>query len=155
MKKVAPLLAIILLLCGCSKVAISPAIKPDFTEKAKIQFGDFSYNAKIKFDGEAVYITITDTNAKGLTISCNENTVTYSRNSFIKTANKKLVSPYNIAVIIYDIVKENQDKKPIFDNDKYCYKGIVSAGNYVLVLDNQSKLTSLEIKSANILVTFI
>lgn len=155
MKKIAPLLALVLLLCGCSKVAIFHAIKPTFTEKAKIQFGDFSYNAKIKLDGNKVYVTITDTNAKGLTISCDENTVTYSRNSFVKTANKKLVSPYNIAVIIYDVVTESIDKNPVLDNDKYCYKGIISAGDYVLTLDNQSKLISLEVKSANILVTFI
>ena len=145
----------VMLLCACTQVVKSPQIKNSFSQKATITIGDYSYTANVKFDGSKVYITPTSTNAKGMTISCDASTVTFTRRDMVNTAEKSKVSPYNPAVIIYDVITSSSASVPKKEGGNYTFSGKTSVGDYTLMMNESSDLLSLQIPTADFYVEFV
>ena len=146
----------VMLLCSCTQVVKSPQIKTSFSQKATITIGDYSYTANVKFDGSKVYITPTSTNAKGMTISCDASTVTFTRRDMVNTAEKSKVSPHNPAVIIYDVITSSSSASvPKKEGENCAFSGKSSVGDYTLMMNESSDLLSLQIPTADFYVEFV
>ena len=145
----------VMLLCSCTQTVKSPQIKTSFSQKATITIGDYSYTANVKFDGSKVYITPTSTNAKGMTISCDASTVTFTRRDMVNTAEKSKVSPYNPAVILYDVITSSSASASKKETESYAFSGKTSVGDYTLTINSSSDLVSLQIPTADFYVEFV
>ena len=128
----------VMLLCACTQVVKSPQIKTSFSQKAS-----------------KVYITPTSTNAKGMTISCDASTITFTRRDMVNTAEKSKVSPYNPAVIIYDVITSSSASVPKKEGGNYTFSGKTSVGDYTLMMNESSDLLSLQIPTADCYVEFV
>lgn len=146
---------VFLLLCGCSTVKSTVELKPKYSQTATVKMGEYSYSANVKFDGKSVYITPTSTNASGMTISCNASTVTFTRRDMVNTAEKSKVSPYNPAVIIYDVITSSSASVPKKEGGNYTFSGKTSVGDYTLMMNESSDLLSLQIPTADFYVEFL
>ena len=146
---------VFLLLCGCSTVKSTVELKPKYSQTATVKMGEYSYSANVKFDGKSVYITPTSTNAKGMTISCDASTVTFTRRDMVNTAEKSKVSPYNPAVIIYDVITSSSASVPKKEGGNYTFSGKTSVGDYTLMMNESSDLLSLQIPTADFYVEFL
>lgn len=146
---------VFLLLCGCSTVKSTVELKPKYSQTATVKMGEYSYSANVKFDGKSVYITPTSTNASGMTISCNGKDVAFSRRDMLTKADKSKVSPYNPAVIIYDVITSSSASVPKKEGGNYTFSGKTSVGDYTLMMNESSDLLSLQIPTADFYVEFL
>ncbi len=142
----------ILSFCGCSAVTNTVQLKSSYSQTATVKTGTFTYIANIKYDGKCVYITPTSTNASGMTISCNGKTVTFSRRDMLNKADKSKVSPYNPAVLLYDVLTSAELGKK--SNNNYIFGGKTSVGNYTLTVNESSELLSLNVPDAEFSIEF-
>lgn len=142
----------ILSFCGCSAATNTVQLKSSYSQTATVKTGTFTYTANIKYDGKCVYITPTSTNASGMTISCNGKTVTFSRRDMLNKADKSKVSPYNPAVLLYDVLTSAELGKK--SNNNYIFGGKTSVGNYTLTVNESSELLSLNIPDAEFSIEF-
>ncbi len=141
-----------LFLCGCSTVTNTVQLKSYYSQTATVKTGTFTYTANIKYDGKCVYITPTSTNASGMTISCNGKTVAFSRRDMLNEAVKSKVSPYNPAVLIYDVLTSAEFGKK--SNNNFIFGGKTSVGNYTLTVDKSAELISLNVPDAEFSIEF-
>ncbi len=142
----------ILSFCGCSVATNTVQLKSSYSQTAAVKTGTFVYTANIKYDGKCVYITPTSTNASGMTISCNGKTVTFSRCDMLNKADKSKVSPYNPAVLLYDVLTSAEFGKK--SNNNYIFGGKTSVGNYTLTVNESSELLSFNIPDAEFSIEF-
>lgn len=141
-----------MLLCGCSTVTNTVQLKSSYSQTAIVTTGDYTYTANVRYDGKCVYITPTSTNASGMTISCNGKTVAFSRRDMLNKADKSKVSPYNPAVLLYDVLTSAELGKKSDDN--YIFGGKTSVGNYILTVNKSAELLSLNIPDAEFSIEF-
>lgn len=132
MKKIIPLLFTLFMLVGCSQQNNAPALSDDFSSKAEIKVGDFSYSATIKWHNNKAFITANTTNAKGLTLCCDGVNVTYSYGRMLKKADINRVTKYNPALILYQVFSDNVPIKKA--GNKYTKCGILPVGKYELII---------------------
>ena len=142
----------VLLVCGCSTVTNTVQLKSSYSQAATVKTGDYTYTANVRYDGKCVYITPTSTNASGMTISCSGKTVTFSRRDMLNEADKSKVSPYNPAVLLYDVLTSAEFGKK--SNNNYIFGGKTSVGNYNLTVNKSAKLISLNIPDAEFSIEF-
>lgn len=143
------------MLCGCSKAAVMPKLSDTYCQTASVKIGDFTYSANIKYDGKCVYITPKSTNARGMTISCDGKTVTFTRRDMLKKADKSKVSQFNPAVIVYDILTASGNtERAVKSGDNYILGGKTPVGDYTLCVNGDGKLVSIKIPTAEISIDF-
>lgn len=154
MKKIVPLLVLLLAFSACSRIAKPPALKTEFSQNAVVETGDFSYKAEVSMTDNVVYITATSTNADGLTLSCDSKEVTYSYKGFTDSLPFSQVSDYNVAKILYCVFTDLYNSQVKTDGELTIFNGKVGAGNYILTLDNNDNLISLSVDEASLYINF-
>ncbi len=141
-----------LFFCGCSTVSKTVQLKQSYFQCGTVKIGEYTYTANIKYNGKCVYITPTSTNASGMTLSCDGKTVAFSRRDMVNKADKSKVSPYNPAVLLYDVLTSAELSKKSDDN--YIFGGKTSVGNYTMTVNKSAELLSLNIPDAEFSIEF-
>ena len=154
MKKIIPLILVLLLFSGCKAKEYTPVIKAEFKACAVYKTGDFSYTCEIIRTGDTFSISPTSTRAKGLVISCNGKEVSFKRNDFIKTFSVDELDKTNPAIMLYRVFTslESADVKLI--DGYFTYTGNSELGKYILKQDKNNAFVSLSIPQADINIDF-
>lgn len=153
MKKIIPLLFVMLLFSSCTATNKPIEIK-DFSKEATISMGSFSYSANVKWKDGAVYIIATSTNAKGLTLSCNGIDVAFSKGVYSKSVPIEKVTSYNPAVILYSIFSNTQQPQYNKLEETYLFKGNTSIGEYEMICDSDGNVKSISISNEKYEIIF-
>jgi hypothetical protein len=154
MKRIIPIFLILLLLSGCKMRNYTPVINEDMKLSAIYKTGDFSFSCDIIRQGDVVSITPTSTRAKGLVISCNGKEVTFKRNKLKTTFDISELDKTNPAIIFYQVFSSLSDAEVKLIDGVFTYTGNCALGKYILKQTKRNELLSLEIPSADILITF-
>ena len=154
MKKIIPIVFVILLLAGCAAEQYTPVIKADYNLSAIYRAGDFSYSCKIEKAGNSISLTPTSTKAKGMIISCNGKEVSFKRKSFKKSFPIENIDKTNPAVILYQVFSSLDSAAVSLIDDEFIYTGSCSLGKYILTQKKDNSLKSLSIPQADIEINF-
>lgn len=154
MKKLVPILCILLTLCGCSARNITPTINTSFDTKAVYKVGDFYFDCDISCNKKIVTVIPTNTLASGLVISYDGSNVTFKRNDMSKSIKANNASPYNPAVIIYDVVSVASALHSDKNDNGYSYDGTIPIGRFRLVTDKNGDFITITIPDADIEISF-
>lgn len=137
---------IILMLClvGCSAGNLTSTINTTVDTNAVYKVGDFSFECSISYDGKTATVVPLSTSAKDMIMSCDGELVTFNRNDMVKQYHIEDITPYNPAVIIYNVLtKLPQSTKT---DDAYIVKTPI--GDCTVIYDDCIK--SITIPDANI-----
>lgn len=154
MKKVFPLLLFVIAVFSACSISSPPDIGNDFTYNSTVKFNDISYKAEISYRDYTVYFTPVSTNAAGMTISCDGSYVTYSYDNMINTSDMAKVALSNPSVVIYEVITAFHQSDINKNDELYTVKGKISAGNFILTVDNHGKLISLDVPDINLYILF-
>ena len=114
MKKVILSICVLaLVLCACAQKNNPPAENTVTSFDAVYTTGDFSFNCNIKWQNNTAYVTVTSTQAQGLTLSCDGRNVTFTKGEMIKRESKENIDSSNPALLLWEIFTalENGDDK--------------------------------------------
>lgn len=157
MKKIIPMVLLLaLIFSGCEIQTYTPEIV-DFVQSAAVTSGDFSYTCEISRKSNAVTVTATSTNAAGLSISYDGQTVTYIYGDMSYQLDGSRIDATNPAVAIYDAFNciLNTDPPDASKTaDGYEYRGSTELGEFVLHQYDDYSYKSLFFKNANIKIEF-
>ncbi len=93
-----------LLFCGCAQQKEKTPVPNTETEfEAVYETGDFRFHCTVKWARGTAFVTVHDTNAKGLTLSCDGRQVTFSKGAMLKSEDKKNIDPSNPALLLWEI----------------------------------------------------
>lgn len=154
MKKLIIPLFLCVILCSCTANTQTPVINTSFSNQAVIKTGDFSYDAKVSFNDNIVYINVCSTNAAGMTMSCSSNELVYSFKDMTKSVPKSNASVYNPSVILYDTMNSLNSARIEREDDDYVYFGKIDTGEYILKTDKSGNIKSLVVENAQISIEF-
>ncbi len=154
MKKLVPLICILLTLCGCSARNITPTTNTTVDLSAVYRVGDFYYDCDIVWENGVLTVTPTTTLAAGMVMSCDGKMVTFNRNDMIKSLPVAKVSAYNPSVVLYEVISSLSILHSEKVNDGYSYNGTTSVGEFVLLQSKDNNYISLSIPQADIEVEF-
>lgn len=154
MKKILLLLVLLLCLTACSTRVYTPVIKDEFTLDAVYETGDFSYTCRIVKTQQAVSITPTSTYAKGMSICCDGRNVTFTKDEKEMPFAMETLDITNPAIVLYEVFTSLADAEAVKNGDTYEYRGVVSAGNYLLCQNTQGDYVTLTLPAADIAITF-
>ena len=90
-------------LTACTEQNKPPAKNRTYSFNAIYTTGDFSFDCSIKWKNSVAFITVNSTNARGLTISCDGKTVTFSKDSMIKKMPTDSIDKTNPALLLYEV----------------------------------------------------
>ena len=129
MKRWLSLFSVLLLLAlgGCATKQYTPDVTADFEQSAVVTAGDFSYHCKICRTDGTVTVTVGDTAARGMVMTCAGTMVRYRFDG-----------------MEYEARAQDLDK----------YQGTVPAGKFVLYQNEDGSYASLHFLSSNILIEF-
>lgn len=154
MKKIIPLFIALLAVMSACSINSPPNLNENFLYSCTVNFNDATYNADVDYHDRVLYFTPTSTNAAGMTISCDGSNVTYSYNNMINSTDMTKVSVSNPAVILYEVIGAFYQSDIDKEDDCYTVKGKISAGDFVLKLDSQYNIISLDISDIDFSATF-
>lgn len=129
-----------LLFCSCAQNENPPLQNTDTEFSAVYEAGDFSFNCNIKWSGGTAYVTVNNTNAAGLTLSCDGRQVTFSKGAMLHSEDKENIDPSNPALLMWEIFTalENGGTK-------------CSLGNFEIAYDDNGKIKTITV--ADIVIT--
>ncbi len=157
MKKIIPLvLVIVLLLCGCSVEKYTPELT-DFKQSASVDLGDFSYTCEICKKEDVVEIKVTSTNANGMTILYNGDKVKFNYEDILIDFDGNKIDYTNPAIMIYEVfdyLNNNKDMNVSKIENGFKYAGKTRMGEFVLIQNDDKSYESLTFKNANVNISF-
>ena len=104
MKKLIPIFCVLaLLLCACTQKENPPHQNTDTEFSAVYEAGDFRFRCHIKWSHGTAYVTVEDTGAAGLTLSCDGQQVTFSKGAMLHREPKETIDPSNPALLLWEI----------------------------------------------------
>ena len=154
MKKIIPLILVLLCLFGCSAELYTPVIASEDSLSAVYKTGDFSYTCKIVRSNDFVSITPTSSSAEGMTIKCDGKEVTFTKGDMTKTFDKNELDKTNPSIILFEVFASLESANVKLIDDEYTYSGKTSVGNYILTQDKNNYFKSIKIPDANIEISF-
>lgn len=158
MKKVLPVLILIcFLLSGCKVKEYTPVIPVSFTKDIVVYTGDFSFSCEICKTEQSVTATITNTNAKGMKMTYDGSTLSFTYDDFSYELDGSKFEKNNIAIVIYEVfdyIENKQDLNAKKLDSGYRYDGKISIGNFTLIQNDDNSFKSLEIKECDYRVEF-
>lgn len=154
MKKLIFSLCLALLLVGCTAGQNTPIVFDDYKLDAAYTVGDFSFDCRVIYHDSVVTFVPTSTKASGMHITCDGATVTYDRNGMVRSFDTKAVSPFNPALVLYQVFSSLSTASA--DRVENCYHltGKTSIGDYSLILSLDGYPLSLTVPNADISVDF-
>ncbi len=91
------------LLCACRAEAPTPEPIGDCAFDAVCSTGDFDFRCHIKRRAGTVYVTVLNTQAKGMTMSCDGKTVLFSRGNLLRRIQKERADVTNPARLLWEV----------------------------------------------------
>lgn len=104
-----------LCLVGCSAGNLTPTIDTTVDCKAEYKVGDFSFNCRISYDDKTATVVPLTTSAKDMVMSCDGSLVTFNRNDMVRQYHIEDITPYNPAVIVYNVLSSLSTSKKTDD----------------------------------------
>lgn len=157
MKKIIPLvLVIVLLFCGCKIKNFTPELT-DFKQNASVDLGDFLYTCEICKKDDVVEIKVTSTNASGMSIIYDGEKVSFNYDDIVIDYNADKIDYTNPAIIIFDVFNylNNEDNLSVLKIDNgFKYEGKTNLGEFILIQNEDLSYDSLVLKNANINIKF-
>lgn len=105
MKRWLSLFSVLLLLAlgGCATKQYTPDVTADFEQSAVVTAGDFSYHCKICRTDGTVTVTVGDTAARGMVMTCAGTMVRYRFDGMEYEARAQDLENTNPAIALYDV----------------------------------------------------
>ncbi|MCH5320346.1 MAG: hypothetical protein J1E36_01185 [Eubacterium sp.] len=158
MKKLAPLLLILLILSGCKVKNYTPEIPLTIEQNVKVTSGDFSYECKICKTESDVTVTVNSTSAQGMTMIYDGENLSFSYNDFTYDINGKNFEKQNPAIVIYEVFDyinrtEQLNAKKIDNGFKY--EGKISLGDFILIQNEDNSLSVLTMRNIDYKIEFL
>ncbi len=158
MKKIIPIavLLLALLLTGCKVKNYTPEIA-DFSQKASVSTGEFSYSCEIVRNSEGVTVTATSTNASGLSVFYNGDTAVFRYSDMEYTLPAQRLNAANPAKAVYEVFESiASGKAPDASKtaDGFRYDGKTSLGSFTLLQFDDYSYKSIIFKDAGISILF-
>ncbi len=158
MKRLMPILLIILLFTGCEVKEYTPEIPMSFTQKAKVMSGDFSFECEICKTENEVKTTVSSTAASGMVMTYDGEVLNFNYREYSYDIDGAGFERSNISIVIYEVfdslISLSQPNAKKIENG-YQYYGKTSLGDFVLIQNENNTLRSLSIKSANLEIEFL
>lgn len=154
LKKLIPLLCVLLTLCGCSARNITPTINTSVDTKAVYRVGDFYFDCDITWKDNIVTVIPTNTLAAGMIMTCDGKNVTFNRNDMVKAYPKDKTTAYNPATLLYEVFSSLSTIHSKKTDTGFVYTGMTSVGKFTLSLDKKGVYKTLFIPQANIEIEF-
>ena len=159
MKRWLSLFSVLLLLAlgGCATKQYTPDVTADFEQSAVVTAGDFSYHCKVCRTEGTVTVTVGDTAARGMVMTCAGTMVRYRFDGMEYEARAQDLENTNPAIALYDVFSALQQDGTVQaqkTQDGYKYQGTVPAGKFVLYQNEDGSYVSLHFLSSNILIEF-
>lgn len=148
---------LLLALGGCATKQYTPDVTTDFEQSAVVTAGDFSYHCKICRTGGTVTVTVGDTAAKGMAMTCAGRMVRYRFDGMEYEALAQDLESTNPAIALYDVfsaLRQDDNVQAQKTQDGYKYQGTVPAGKFVLYQNEDGSFASLHFLGNNILIEF-
>ena len=158
MKRLVPLLIfIIAFFTGCDVKNYTPEIPATLNQSATVSSGDFSFQCEICKNQEGVKVTVLSTEAKGMVMMYNGESLDFVYENYSHTVNAQKFERDNIAIVVYEVLQyintaEQQEIKKI--DGGYQYNGKISAGDFILIQNDDNTFNSIAIPSADFKITF-
>lgn len=159
MKKIISLLLVSLFIFTFSSCTIkinTPEIPQSFNQNAVVTSGDFSFECEICKNEEIVSVKVKNTNALGLIMIYDGNTVNFKYDEYSKKISGENFEKGNTAIIIYDVINalENEEMQKHIIDGGVKYEGKTNFGEFVLVQNDNSTLKSLSFKNSDYRIDF-
>ena len=149
MKKIISLLFVSLFIFTFSSCTIkinTPEIPQSFNQNAVVTSGDFSFECEICKNEEIVSVKVKNTNALGLIMMYDGNTVNFKYDEY-----SKKISGENFEKI--NALENEETQKHIIDGGVK-YEGKTNFGEFVLLQNDNSTLKSLSFKNIDYRIDF-
>lgn len=143
-------------LSACTAAFVPPALPPDFSAAAQYTFGDFIFACTMNKAENIVTVIPEDTNAAGMTIACDGETVTFTQKDMTKSAAISAVDVTNPARVLWEVLDNVQGGRAETTQEDalYVYCGSCSAGPFTLSQNRDGSLHALTVPAAGITVIF-
>lgn len=148
---------VLLVFSGCAKKTYTPVLENEFDVNAVYTAGDFSYTCRIIKTDSFVSVTPTSTNAKGMTIKYDGETVSFTRNGMVKEFPRSSLDSTNPAVVLYEVfasLKNAPARNTAVKNSVFHYVGTTSIGTFTLIQNKSNSLKSISVPDAQIEIEF-
>lgn len=143
------------LLTGCKMTTYDPVIA-DFEQSAAVTVDDKSYTCDISMIDNVVTVTATSSNAIGLTLIYNGDSVTFKYFDLEYEITSDKIDETNLAKAIYDAfqVITTAPEKASKTADGFRYDGKTALGDFTILQYDDYSYKSIEFKDANIKIVF-
>lgn len=157
MKKIIPILLIMLVLAGCKVKEYTPEIPSTFTQRAVVSSGDFSFDCEICKNINDVTVTVLNTNANGMTMKYDGKNVVFNYEGYSHTVSPSGVENTNTAIVIYEVfdcLLNNTQTGALKIDGGYEYKGKVSAGDFILIQNDDNSINKISVPASDFQIEF-
>lgn len=146
----------VLTFCGCTVKQYTPDVTADFEQSAVVTAGDFSYHCKVCRKDGSLQVTVGDTAAKGMVMTCAGDLVRYQFDGMEYEAAAKDLAHTNPAIALHDVfsVLQQSSVQAQKTQDGFKYQGTVPAGKFVLYQNEDGSYSSLHFLNRSILIEF-
>lgn len=158
LKRIIPVLLILLLFTSCEVKEYTPEIPVAFTQRVKVMSGDFVFECEICKTEKDVKAIVSSTAAYGMVMTYDGSVLNFNYGDYSYDIDGKGFERSNISIVIYEVFESlaslSQPNVKKIENG-YQYYGKTSLGDFVLLQNEDNTLRSLSIKSANLEIEFI
>jgi hypothetical protein len=157
LKKIAPIFLIFFLLTGCKIKDYTPEIPTKLDCFATVVSGDFSYECEICRDESSVSVTILSTYAKGMKMSFDSKSLTFSFDDMEYEIGAENFEKTNPAIVIYEVlesVENSQSDSAVKTDDGFRYEGKTSLGNFIFLQNDDNSFNSITFRGLDYSITF-
>lgn len=158
MKKIFPVFCIMLIfLSGCKIKEYTPVIPETFKNDVTVYTGDFSFTCEICKTEQSVAALVTNTAAKGMTMTYDGNRLLFAYDDFSYDIDGSRFEKNNAAIVVFEVFdyisKTDQLNAKKIDGG-YRYDGKISIGNFTMLQNDDNSLKSIEVKECGYKIEF-
>lgn len=158
LKRLIPLIMLLLLLAGCEIKQNTPEAPTGFNHKAVVCSGDFSFDCEICKNEDTVKVTVLSTSASGMVMTYDGEEISFSYDDYRQTLPTSAVPKSNTAIVIYEVLGYISDSETALStkiDGGYQYKGRISAGEFTFVLRDDNSPYKITVPTADLVIEFI
>lgn len=146
----------LLTLTACEIKAYTPEVPTEFKQNALVTSGDFSFECEICRNLTETVVTVTSTNAAGLTMTYDGSEICFSYGDYSYNINADNFEKSNTAEVVYEVIEELASGRVTGRkiDGGYKYEGSVDFGQFVLVQNDDNSLASIAFKQNGYTVKF-
>lgn len=160
MKKFVPIFLVftLLIFSGCKVKNYTPELPAAFTCDAVVSSGDFSFDCEICKTDEDVSVLVLSTSAKSMKMTCSGKELNFIYDDYSYTVNTLNFEKTNAAIVVYQVfdylnTTEQISVKKI--DGGYKYEGKISAGDFILIQNDDNSLKEITMKSFDYSIKFL